>query len=171
VATTRITWRGMKKVDNKRRVDLLQYRTGERQTQRVPLVLTFSRALPNIGGILRKHLPSPYRSDRMRQVFPEGPIVAFRRDSNLQDILVHKNHNKQFFNQGSPCVPCGAKSCAVCPYIIAAETFTSAEGKTYMVRNQITCKSTNVVYAVYCKKCHGFVYVGKPRTPFISATC
>jgi len=153
----------LKKVDRKQRDELLQYRKKGRQTTRVPLVLTFSRALPNVGGILRRHLPTLHRSDEMKQVFPEVPLVAFRRDSNLQDILVHKKHNRQFFNQGNSCGPCGAKRCAVCPYIVAADTFTSAEGVTYKVRNKITCKSTNVVhvYAVFCKRCDEYVYVGE----------
>jgi len=151
----------LKKVDRRQRDDLLQYRKKGRQTTRVPLVLTFSRAFPNVGGILRRHRPTVHRSDEMKQVFPEEPLVAFRRDSNLQDILVHMKHNRQFFNQGNSCGPCEAKRCAVCPYIVAADTFTSADGVTYKVRNKITCKSTNVVYAVFCKRCDGYVYVGE----------
>ncbi|KAH3857118.1 hypothetical protein DPMN_099718 [Dreissena polymorpha] len=29
----------------------------------------------------------------MKEVFPEPPLEASRRDCNLQDILVHKEHN------------------------------------------------------------------------------
>jgi len=143
-------------------------RKGAKLLARVPLVLTFSRALPNVGSILRRHLPTLHRSDEIKQVFPEVLLVAFRRDSNIQDILVHKKHNRQFFNQGNSCGPCGAERCAVCPYIVAADTFTSAEGVTYKVRNKMTCKSTNVVYAVFCKRCDRYVYemLEKPGTHF-----
>ena len=157
----RLMEKELQKVDAKPREDLLTYRNKEHKNTRVPLVLTFSRALPNVGGILRKHLPTLYRSDEMKRVFPEVSMVAFRRDSNLQDILVHKKHNRQFFAQSNSSGPCGAKRCAVCPYVISADTFTSAEGITYKVRNQITCTSTNVVYALYCKRCKQYVYVGE----------
>jgi len=108
----------LKNIDRKQRDDLLHYRNQGRQT---------TRALPNVGGILRRHLSTLYRSDEIKHVFP---LVVFRRDSNLQDILVHKKHNQQFFNQSNYCVPCGAKRCIVCPYIVAADTFTSSEGVT-----------------------------------------
>jgi len=77
---------GLKKVDRRQRDDLLQYRKKGRQTIRVPLVLTFSRTLPNIGGILRRHFPTLHRSAEIKQVFPEVSLVACRRDSNIQDI-------------------------------------------------------------------------------------
>ncbi|KAH3825717.1 hypothetical protein DPMN_127598 [Dreissena polymorpha] len=44
--------------------------------------------------------------------------------------------------------PCGAQRCAICRYIMEAEKFSDTTGKTYNVRNEVTCKSTNVVYAV-----------------------
>ncbi|XP_060589365.1 uncharacterized protein LOC132744627 [Ruditapes philippinarum] len=47
----------LKKVDSKKRSDLLQYNEDKENTERIPVVLTFSRALPNVGQIVRKHLP------------------------------------------------------------------------------------------------------------------
>jgi len=88
------------------------------------------------GDVLRRQIHTLHRSDEIKQVFPKVPLVAFRRDSNLQDILVNKMLNRQFFNQGNSCGPCGAKRCAVCPYIVAADTFTSAEGVTYKVKRK-----------------------------------
>ena len=40
-----------------------------------------------------------HTSDRMKQIFTEAPIVAFKRNKNLQDILVHKKHNNLFFSK------------------------------------------------------------------------
>lgn len=151
----------LNKVDSKERSDLLQYNEDKENTERIPLVLTFSRALPNVGQIVRKHLPELHTSDRMKEIFPNPPIAAFRRDNNLQDILVHKKHNKLFFQQPNSCAPCRSKKCAICPYVIEADTFIGVNGASYKVRNQITCKSTNVVYAVYCKRCERYIYVGE----------
>ena len=57
-------------------------------------------------------------------------ILAFRRDKNLKDILVHKKHNSMFFKQEHKCEPC-SRNCA------------------------------NVVYALFCKHCDKFIYVGE----------
>ncbi|KAH3823647.1 hypothetical protein DPMN_125458 [Dreissena polymorpha] len=52
-----------RKVDSKKRADLLRTKVSSKSTSRVPLVFTFSRALPNIGQIPRKHLPTLHTSD------------------------------------------------------------------------------------------------------------
>jgi len=149
------------KVDNKKREDLLREKTNSEHNTRIPLVITFSRALPNIGRIIRRHLHTLHTSDRMKEVFSEPPLVAFRRDCNLQDILVHKKHNRMFFRKPNMSGPCGAQRCAICPYMMKAEYFTDPSGRKYSVRNNVDCKSSNVVYAVNCRRCRRFVYVGE----------
>ena len=44
----------LKKVDNLDRENLLQYNT-KKQNNRVPLVITYSKALPNIHEILQQY--------------------------------------------------------------------------------------------------------------------
>jgi hypothetical protein len=53
----------------------------------------------------------------MKKVFIKPPILAFRRDKNLEDILVHKKHNSMFLKQEHKCEPC-SRNCAICPYEI-----------------------------------------------------
>ena len=150
----------LKKVDNLKRDDLLHYKKKERSTHRVPLVLTFSAALPDTHKILKDRSGTLLKSSRLTEVFKQPPIVAYRRDSSLGDILVHKKHNKMFFDQPKKSEPCG-KKCAICPYLKDTETFTSFDGHEYRVKNYINCKSVNVVYALLCSKCDSFVYVGE----------
>jgi len=99
------------KVDTKDQEELLEVRGREKRSKRVPLVTTFSRGLPNISNIFRKHLPTLYASDRMKDAFPEPPLVAYRRDANLEDILVHKKHNKMFFRKQNRSGPCSVELC------------------------------------------------------------
>ena len=82
----------LKKVDNLNREDLLQYKP-KKENNRVPLVITFSKAPPNVHSILRKNLKILHQSERLKKIFPDPPIVAFKRDNNIKDILVHKKHN------------------------------------------------------------------------------
>jgi hypothetical protein len=65
------------KVDKLEREDLLKHNQ-PKQSDRVPLVSTYTDALPNIHTILRKHLDTLYNSEEMKQVFSQPPIVAFR---------------------------------------------------------------------------------------------
>ena len=74
--------------------------------------------------------------------------------------MVHKKHNNILFSKPNRCEPCG-KYCAVCPYIMTSDKFEDHGGKKHNVKNYINCQSTNVVYAVYCRKCAKYVYVGE----------
>ena len=53
------------------------------------LVLTYSKCLPDVYKILRRHMSILHDSERMQEVFRDEPMAAYRRDSNLSDILVH----------------------------------------------------------------------------------
>ena len=94
----------------------------------------------------------------MKRIFGKTPIVAYRRDTNLQDILIHKKHNKAFFGNKNRCEPCG-KKCAICPYIQNTDTVKDDEGKD--TKSVINCKAVNVAYAIFCLKCNRYVYVGE----------
>ncbi|KAH3784256.1 hypothetical protein DPMN_162210 [Dreissena polymorpha] len=45
--------------------------------------------------------------------------------------------------------------------MMTADFFTDPSGRKYSVRNNVDCKSSNVVYAVNCRRCRKYVYVGK----------
>jgi hypothetical protein len=77
-----------------------------KQNNRVPLVITYSKALPNIHDILRKNMKILNQSYKMKKVFNQPPIVSFRRDKNIKDILVHRKHNLQFYNKQNGCKRC-----------------------------------------------------------------
>ena len=86
----------LRKVDKLDRGELLGMKRQDKNAKRVPLVVTFSNLLPDMHSVVRKHMDVLYRSGKMREVFQEPPIVAFRRDRNLCDTLVHSKTNKVF---------------------------------------------------------------------------
>ena len=78
--------------------------------ERVPLVITYNRALRSISSIIRKHFHILISSPRCYNVFKAAPIVAYRRSSNLSDFLVRaKLHNLTQHNQPQGSYPCGKK--------------------------------------------------------------
>ena len=146
--------KSLKAVDTKDRKTLLQYRTNKKVNDRVPLVLTYHRNLPNIQHIVHNRLSVLHRSERMRNLFKEAPITAYRRDSNLMDIIVHNKHTKIFRSKIKKCA-----KCAICPYITDQDTHTF-QGISYTF-NKINCKSMNIVYGIKCLKCDELLYVGE----------
>lgn len=63
----------------------------------MPLVLTFPDVIPNVNEILEKKRHQTLVNSNYLNIFsPNIPIVAYRRDTNLKDIIIHKKHNKIF---------------------------------------------------------------------------
>ena len=138
-----------------KREDHLNIKNKENKEERVPLVLTFSRHLPDIHKIVRKHLPVLHRSDRMAKAFQKPPIVAYRRDKNLADTLVHGKTNKALKQTDSTC------SCRVCNAMHRDEVWSSTRDTNYKTAENASCSHRNVVYALICCKCDKTVYVGE----------
>ena len=46
--------------------------------------------LPNLNEKLTELQPILYASERLKKIFPEKPIVAYRRNRNLNDLLVSR---------------------------------------------------------------------------------
>jgi hypothetical protein len=147
------------KVDLLPRESLLQKQT-KSVTNRVPMVITFSRCLPNVHNIVRKKLHLLHRSNSMRDIFPVPPLVCFKKDKSLKDILVHVKHNKQIQNGKAGSKSCN-KGCKLCPFINVTDQFLSSTGEVFKIGQHINCKSEKVIYSIYCKRCDKTVYVGQ----------
>ena len=144
------------KVDKLVRSDLLNSsRKKDKTLQRVPLVVTYSNLLQDVHGIVRKHMNVLYRSSRMREVFKEPPIVAFRRDKNLCDTLVHGKTSGALRSTRTSC----KTHCENCRLLSRDEISDTSCQVTYSPVQDITCHIRNVVYAIICTKCRSTVYV------------
>ena len=74
----------LRKVDKLDSNNLLWYRTDKSKTDRVPLVLTYSKGLPHVHEIIKKKMTVLHKSEKMKKVFTKPPILAFKRDKNLR---------------------------------------------------------------------------------------
>jgi hypothetical protein len=152
----------LKKVDGLQREDLMK-KQEKKSTTRVPMVIQYSRSLPNIHGILQNRINILHRSDRLKDVFKEPPIVAFKRGENLNDLLVHRKHNNQFrfkeYENGSK--KCEGKRCSICPRVRETTSIEGPNGVVWNIINKIDCQTRNVVYGIECKTCMKLVYVGE----------
>ena len=54
----------------------------------LPFITTFNPATPNLKKILMKHWHLITESNRLGQIYSEPPIVAYRKDKSLKDLLV-----------------------------------------------------------------------------------
>ena len=160
----------LRKVDELDRKDTLKYRKKSKKltSERVPFVLTFSRALPHVGKILNKHHNILNRSPRLRQIFKQQPLCAFRRDKNLNDIMVHQKtaktikENMKDNRMEKRSGKCG-RNCVICDRRKIGPV-KNKFGKIVQTNDGITCRTLNVIYGIHCTKCNYIVYVGETET-------
>ena len=95
-----------------------------------------------------------------RKVFPDVPMVSYRRAKSLGDSLVRAKVPKQKISIG--CRGCNGRSdCQVCGLVVCDTHFSSNNtGRKFEIRGgPYHCNSSNVVYLLECKTC-GIQYVG-----------
>ncbi|PIK36021.1 hypothetical protein BSL78_27143 [Apostichopus japonicus] len=78
----------IKKAKSKPRTETLTYKTRQTSSKRVPLVTEFHPGLPPLANIIQKNFHLLQGTERLKSVFPELPVIAFKRPSNLRDIIV-----------------------------------------------------------------------------------
>ena len=133
----------LQRVDGMRRETLLKPNSKLVKPKRVPLVMNFSKLLPDVRDILRKHSNVLYRSDRMKKVFDELPILAYRSVKNLCDTLVHVKTAK-FTRSDSEKSRC---SCGVCRASYEGDILGKQANKPYqnqLVLNGMWCMLRSV---------------------------
>ena len=99
------------------REDILIPRSNRKISIRIPLGTTFHPNLPELSSIINMHLPLLLASSCMKQAFPERPLVAYRRPSNLHDLLVHANLKPSHLEPARGSSPCESKRCLTCQHI------------------------------------------------------
>ena len=71
--------------NNKRTLLISKPKIGKRENKpRIPLVLKFNRTLPNIKKIIWKHWDLLHISPKLKNVFQERTIMAYKRNRDLK---------------------------------------------------------------------------------------
>ena len=136
-----------------------------KKPDRVPFITTYNPALPNIYKVLRQKQPILHSTERLHEM----PVVAYRRSPNLRVLLVRAklqnpaiatqpNHSFGIFR-------CNSKhGCLTCPHIDNERTnYTfNNTGEVRETKQQMTCKSKNLIYMIECKRCKK-QYIGETK--------
>ncbi|XP_072022881.1 uncharacterized protein [Amphiura filiformis] len=126
---------------------------------RIPLVITYHP----INSLVVKTLLSNFKLVQQcrdtKDIFKDPPLVAYRRDKNLSDMLVHSTDPKPIYQPGT--TTCERRVCKTCAHINFAPSINGTTGSFY-IKDSFNCTSKNIVYAVTCSKCNK-VYIGETK--------
>ena len=144
-------------------------------TERVVFVTDFHPALPSISSILCKSWRIMIKDPYLKEVFPEPPLVAYRKpkNSSLREMLVKSKVPEEMptrsQRQTNGTKKCRKSGCMCCPFLQEGNTVTStASNFTHKIKQSLTCATSNVIYRITCLKgqCNGLQYVGETGRPF-----
>ena len=160
----------IKKASDKSREEVLQ-ESAKRTQNRIPLVTTYNRTLPNLMGIIHKHWHVLQSDARMEKLFTDYPLLAFKRNKNLNDMIgSNKINNNQVARRtgktvNGKCSPCNTKGALCCKLVRDSNNVTGINNKNYLIRDSSNCKSKDIIYLQECIKCMKPLYVGKSEYP------
>ncbi|KAK1875108.1 Homeobox protein TGIF2LY [Dissostichus eleginoides] len=117
-------------------------------TNLIPFITTFSHHLSTFNRSIRQHFRS--MQSTVPSLIPFNTIMAYRRNKNLKDILVHTALNK------TVAIPSNLDSYFTHLKFLAG----TVPGQGAPIWQSFTLLSTNLVYAITCKHCKK-IYVGE----------
>ena len=133
------------------------------------LITGFHPTFNEVNKIVTRNMDLLDRSSSTRPALHARLVRGFRRCKNLRDHLVRAKITPIPENQGnnpaliSTSNKCGRPRCIYCDKLDRSGTISAADSdKTYITRTNISCRCTNLIYALHCQHC-GKIYVGQTK--------
>ena len=138
----------------------------------VKLALTYDPRLSSPTTVIKKHYSIAIKDPSFKINFPYTPSVSYRRSRNLGDFLIRSKlyptnqpYNLRVKNGFVKC-DYNTHGCMMCRTNDNITTHTSLNsGKVHLIKSQIKCSDTYIIYVIQCKKCPLIEYVGQTTQP------
>ena len=135
-------------------------------TKRIPFVITYHPALPAISTILKQGWRTMVKDERLKKIFPEPPLVAYRqpKHSSIREILVKSKLPEREKRCVKGMKKCNLPNCPSCPHIRESKVvYSSANNFRVTISTPVSCSTKNLVYVITCdkKECKHKQYIGE----------
>ena len=152
------------------RKELLTYKE-KKNENKLKFTTIFNYNLPAVRKTIGKNWETLQTNERQAQIFKDKPIIAFKRNRNLKDIIggTRLMKNKKIIRETPKqghCGPCLTQIGNICcQHILSTNSFKSAStGEKFLIRHHVNCRTRKGIYLATCKLCPHLQYVGKFET-------
>ena len=122
--------------------------------ERIPITLTFHPLNQQIKHILYNNFNLLTDDDETADILQSLPLMAYRRDQNIKDILVRTKLPSTTGRSGT--TPCKHPKCRTCTH----STTITNNNNSFHINANFTCSFAHLVYFISCKQC-GMIYIGE----------
>ena len=140
-------------------------------TEILPIIVTYNRTLLDLKTIIDKNWNMLQNEPKLKNIFAESTVLVFKRNNNLRDIIEGNKvfDNKRILNikkfnkqKYQPYFKRSVNLC--CKQLKTCSNFQSAFYKnTFLIRHNVTSRSSCVIYLMHCCLYEKSEYVGKSK--------
>ena len=152
-----ITTSAMAKVSNLTQEASLVPVNNQTTQERIPLTLTFHPLSKQVKNIIYNNFHLLTDDDETSEIFQTPPLMAYRRDKNMKDLLVRTKLPSTTELSGT--TPCNNHKCRTCTHIDPSTTVTNNK-KVFHINAHFSCSSACLIYCISCNAC-GMLYIGE----------
>lgn len=132
----------------------------DNNTKLFPIIIDYCSIGIDMGHSYKKMLSTEYSIKTKPGVDNNIKLIlAYKNNKNLKQILVRSKleSNKKGAFRG-----CGTKTCKCCQThaVDSNKIHSSALNKSFMISDNISCNSSNIIYVITCRRCN-LQYVGE----------
>ena len=143
-----------KSFNNSRR-DTLKPRLAKISDDKIPLVLTFHPFNYKVRDVISRNFLI-LKNDPA--IFTDNPFISFRRNKNIRDNLVRSSLRQNLLAPAGT-FSCSRARCYTCSFLNSS-TSISGSKSNFVIRHNLTCTCSNIIYCVSCSKCCK-LYIGE----------
>ena len=147
--------KALNRVQNVNRESALEPSASDNE-ERIPFTLTFHPNNLAARNVVLGNFKILQCVPETAPIFPNPPLVSFKRDRNLRNSLVRSslpsNLEPGTFN-------CSRKVCNTCPFI-NSKTHIRGPNGSYQVNDHFDCTTSNIIYCITCTLCNK-LYIGE----------
>ena len=155
----------IREVSQMKRDDLLDDQKKKKDQNRVVFACDWHPSLSQLPQVLKKHFYILQNDTRLKRIFPEVPLVAFRRTKTVRNAVVRSDIAATPSDATRGTVPCSKKCEKTCHLICEGSTITNNKtGRVVKLENACDCNTKDIVYAARCKVCD-LIYIGETQDP------
>ena len=155
----------IREVSQMKREELLDDQRKKKDQNRVIFACNWHPSLSQLPQVLRKHFYILQNDARLKQIFKEVPLVAFRRAKTVRNTVVRSDIRETSPNKTHGTAPCSKKCKKTCHLIYESLTIANNKtGRVVKLEDACDCNTKDIVYAARCKVCD-LIYIGESQDP------